>query len=87
MFPQVEDDEYIMEWRYYRTGDDNDDVIDYYKDEMPGYGWDEMGYFNFPTYSQCIFIKNDAQDMAYVMAASDNGDTIIALIRAMRNSK
>jgi hypothetical protein len=81
MFPQVEDEEYIMEWRYYRTDDSHDDVADFYKDEMPGYGWELMGYFDFQIYDQCIFIKNDGQDMAYAMAATDNGDTIIALIK------
>ena len=81
MFPQLEDDEYIMEWRYYRTSADSDDVIDFYRDRMPGQGWDEMGFFQMPTYSQCIFLKGDGQDMAWTMAASDNGDTIIALIK------
>jgi hypothetical protein len=83
MFPHVEDEEFIMEWRYYLTDDSSDDVIDYYKDRMPGYGWDPDDTFCIEStlFNQCVFMKNNEQDMAYVMTASQNGDSIIALVR------
>ena len=84
MFQQagIDDEEYIREWRYYKTSDSSNDVTDYYRDKMPDYGWDEMGYLQMSEYNEMtMFSKNDVQDMAYVMTAPSNGDTIIALIK------
>jgi ABC-type phosphate/phosphonate transport system substrate-binding protein len=40
--PEEDEDYSKMEWRYYETGDDVDDVVDFYKDKMPDNGWDEQ---------------------------------------------
>jgi hypothetical protein len=72
---------YIWEWRYYRTDDSNSDVKNYYLDRMPDYGWNMVGSNNMGSYTQTIYEKNSREELAYVLIASDHGDTIMALGR------
>jgi hypothetical protein len=81
IFPSTGLTTHTWEWRYYRTDDSTSDVRNYYLDQMPGYGWSMTGSNNMGSYTQTTFQKNNREDMAYVLIASDHGDTIIALSR------
>ena len=80
-FPSIGEEEYILEWRYYSTSDSNNDVITYYRGKMPEYGWGQTGLRDLPGYTYNTYSKNTQQEMAYVLVASDHGDTIIALLK------
>jgi hypothetical protein len=71
-----------VEWRYYETGDDIDDVIDFYKDKMPDNGWDEVVWMDMMEVAYGMYMKNNEADAAMVWLSSTNGDTQIALWRA-----
>jgi hypothetical protein len=71
-----------VEWRYYETGDDIDDVVDFYRDKMPDKGWDEIAWMDMMEIAYGMYMKNDEADAAMVWLSSTNGDTQIALWRA-----
>jgi hypothetical protein len=79
VFPSTGMVTYTWEWRYYRTSDSNSDVKNYYIDKLPDYGWNMVGSNNMGGYTQTTFEKNRREEMAYVLIASDHGDTIVAL--------
>jgi hypothetical protein len=81
VFPTTGIETYTWEWRYYRTDDSTSDVKNYYRNKMPEYGWDETGSTNLGSYTRIIYEKNHREDMAYVLIASDHGETIMALSR------
>ena len=47
------------EWHYYTTDDDPSDVIDYYKDEMPDEGWQEVMSMDYDEYAMTIWMKDE----------------------------
>ena len=71
-----------VEWRYYETGDDIDDVIDFYQDKMPDYDWDEMAWIDAMEIAYGMYMKNNEADAAMIWLAAENGDTMIGLWRA-----
>jgi hypothetical protein len=71
-----------VEWRYYETGDDIDDVIDFYKDKMQDNGWDEMMWMDMDVIAYGMFVKNNEADAAMVWLSGEEGETLIALWRA-----
>ena len=74
-----------VEWRYYETGDDVDDVIDFYKDKMPENGWgqmDMMGWMEAPGVAWGMYLKNNEKDAAMIWMMEEEGETVIALMRA-----
>lgn len=71
-----------VEWRYYETSDDIDDVIDFYKDKMPDNGWDETMWMDMMEVAYGMYMKNNEADAAMVWLSSDEGETQIALWRA-----
>jgi hypothetical protein len=82
-FTPEEDEDYSkMEWRYYETGDDVDDVVDFYKDKMPDNGWDEQMWADMGEIAYGMYFKNNEKDAAMVWIASEEGNTAIALWRA-----
>lgn len=78
----AEEGEYSkVEWRYYETGDDLDDVVDFYKDKMPDNGWEEMGWFDMQEMAWGLYVKNNEKDAAYVWMMEEEGQTVVALMR------
>lgn len=71
-----------VEWRYYETGDDIDNVIDFYKDKMQDNGWDEMMWMDMMEVAYGMYMKNNEKDAAMVWLAEDDGNTLIGLWRA-----
>jgi hypothetical protein len=71
-----------VEWRYYETGDDVNDVVDFYKDKMPDNGWEEMMWMDAMEIAYGMYMKNNEADAAMIWVATDNGDTVIGLWRA-----
>jgi len=71
-----------VEWRYYETGDSADKVASFYRDEMPDEGWDEMMWMEAEGVAWAFFTKNGEKDGAMFWVASDEGETVFALMRA-----
>ncbi len=81
-FSPDEGDYSEFEWRYYETGADIDDVIDFYKDKMPDNGWDEQMWMDAGEVAYGMYFKNNEKDAAMVWIAAEGGDTLIGLWRA-----
>ena len=69
-------------WRYYETSDSSNDVIDFYKDEMPDNGWDEMSWMEASGYAVGYYVKNNEQDGAMFWCGEEDGKTVFALMRS-----
>jgi len=82
--PPAEGDYSKVEWRYYETGDDISDVAGFYRGNMPGKGWEEMGWVETPEMNWGMYSKNNEQDAAMVWIGSDDGKTFLALMRASK---
>jgi hypothetical protein len=80
--PADEGDYSKVEWRYYETGDDIGDVVDFYKDKMPDNGWDEMMWMDIMEAAYGYYTKNSEKDAAMIWMAEEDGDTVIAMMRA-----
>ncbi|HEY98519.1 MAG TPA: hypothetical protein G4O16_10125 [Dehalococcoidia bacterium] len=80
--PADEGDYSKVEWRYYETGDDLDDVVNFYKDKMPDNGWTEVMWMDAGDVAWGMYMKNNEKDAAYVWMMAEGGDTVIALMRA-----
>ena len=81
-FSPEEGDFSEFEWRYYETGADIDDVIDFYKDKMPDNGWEEAMWVDAGEVAYGMYMKNNEQDAAMVWIAAEGGNTLIGLWRA-----
>ena len=81
-FSPDEGDYSEWEWRYYETGADIDDVIDFYKDKMPDNGWDEQMWMDMGEVAYGMYFKNNEKDAAMVWIATEGGDTLVGLWRA-----
>ena len=73
-----------FEWRYYESGANVGDVIDFYKDKMPDNGWDETMWMEAGEIAYGVYEKNNENDAAMVWIAADEGDTLIGLWRASK---
>jgi hypothetical protein len=85
--PVTEDEEYSeVEQHYYTTDDDTEDVVDFYKDEMPDNGWGEGQWVESTVMNWGFYTKNNEEDMAAVIIASgeDEDETVIVLMRAAK---
>ncbi len=71
-----------FEWRYYETGADVEDVIDFYKDKMPDNGWEEVMWMEAGDIAYGMIMKNNEKDAAMVWIATEGGDTLVGLWRA-----
>jgi len=81
----VDEDEWSeMEWHYYATGDSVNKVVSFYQSEMPDSGWQEMGWMNMGLMTGGTYTKNNEQDVAMVRVGSEEGRTIIIIMRATR---
>ncbi|MDY6912140.1 MAG: hypothetical protein SVM79_07300 [Chloroflexota bacterium] len=56
------------EWNYYSTDDGADEVISYYRDKMPGAGWQEEMAVELDAYSMAVWTKDDGDTVAGVSA-------------------
>jgi hypothetical protein len=85
MFPPTGGEDYTeMEQHYYETSKDLDDVVDWYKSEMPKEGWEEVGRFGTPEMTWVMYNKNNENDFAATMFAVDESGTVMVLMRASR---
>lgn len=82
--PPAEGDYSKVEWRYYETSDNVSNVVSFYKDKMPGKGWEQMGWMEMPEMNWGMYNKNNEQDAAMVWICSEDGKTFIALMRASK---
>jgi hypothetical protein len=71
-----------VEWRYYETGDSVSDVIDFYKDKMPDKGWEETMWMDMQEVAWAYYMKNNEKDGAMIWIAAEEGETVIAMMRA-----
>ena len=81
-FSPDEGDYSEWEWRYYETGADVEDVVDFYKDKMPDNGWDEQMWMDMGEVAYGMYFKNNEKDAAMVWIATEGGDTLVGLWRA-----
>ena len=85
MFPPTGGEDYTeMEQHYYETSKDLDDVVDWYKSEMPKEDWKEIGRFGSPEMTWVMYNKNNENDFAATMFAVDESGTVMVLVRASR---
>lgn len=80
--PSTEGDYSKVEWRYYESGDNLDTIAAFYKTQMPAEGWEEMGWMEVPDMQWGIYNKNNENDAAMVWVAMDDGNSVIAMMRA-----
>jgi len=80
--PPAEGDWSEVEWRYYKAKAAVSDVTRFYRSKMPENGWEEMMWMEAGEAGWAFYQKNDEQDGAMVWVAADNGNCIIALMRA-----
>ena len=76
-----------VEWRYYETSASVSEVTAFYKSQMPGKGWEEMGWMDWTGMEMedmqwGYYTKNNEQDVAMVWIGSQEGKTVISLMRA-----
>ncbi len=71
-----------IEWRYYETGAIISTVTDFYKSQMPGKGWEETFWMEMEEMQWGYYSKNNEQDVAWVWIGSEEGKTVISLMRA-----
>jgi len=71
-----------LEWRYYETGASVSTVTDFYKSQMPGNGWQETFWMEMEEMQWGYYSKNNEQDVAWVWIGSEEGKTVISLMRA-----
>jgi hypothetical protein len=80
--PPAEGDWSKVEWHYYETNDTPGNVVQFYKSQMPDNGWQENMWMDAGGMSWSFYQKNNEQDGAMIWIATDDGTTIIALMRA-----
>ena len=71
-----------VEWRYYETGDSASKVASFYRDKMPDEGWEEMMWMEAEGVAWAFYTKNGEKNGAMFWVASDEGETVFALMRA-----
>ncbi len=71
-----------VEWRYYETGASVSTVTDFYESQMPGKGWQDTFWMEMEEMQWGYYIKNNEQDVAWVWIGSEEGKTVISLMRA-----
>lgn len=79
------------EWKHYTTGDSESDVLDWYKDRLPTYGWEEASAEQVGTQSEntLVFTNEDEPNMMLVVIAvsgiDETDDTHIIIGRLTIN--
>jgi len=76
-----------LEWRYYETSGSVSAVTTFYKSQMPAKGWQEQGWMDWSGMEMeemqwGYYTKNNEQDVAWVWIGSEEGKTVISLMRA-----
>ncbi|MBW1811856.1 MAG: hypothetical protein JRI70_04700 [Deltaproteobacteria bacterium] len=79
------------EWKHYTTTDSDSDVLNWYGDELPGYGWSAASGENLDVKKEggLIFEKEEDPEVhLFILAASDidGGDETHILIGRIRIS-
>ena len=70
------------QWAVYETDDAADDVISFYKDKMPGNGWNEENWFETSLVEDAAwggYTKNDGDNAAWVFITGTDDKTQIVL--------
>ena len=80
--PPAEGDYSTLEWRYYETRASVSEVAAFYKSQMPGKGWQEAMWMAVEEMQWGYYSKNNEQDVAWVWIGSEEGKTVISLMRA-----
>jgi hypothetical protein len=70
-----------VEWRYYETGSDQEDVALFYHSNMPGNGWEQIIWMDAGDTTIGTYVKNDEKDAAMVTIGVDNSKTYFGLVR------
>jgi hypothetical protein len=76
------------EWKHYTTGDSEDDVLDWYSDNMPRQGWEEISSDDMEIQTQSenavFFAKSNMMLVVFAVAdIDDTGDTHIVVGRIL----
>ena len=82
--PPTEGDYSKVEWRYYESGDDVDTIANFYKTQMPARDWEEVAWMDVQDMKWGMYYKNNENDAAMVWVASEEGNSIIAMMRAAK---
>ncbi len=85
--PLEEEEWSKAEWHYYETRASVSEVTAFYKSQMPGKGWEEMGWMDWSGIEMedmqwGYYSKNNEQDVAWVWIGLEEGKTAIILMRA-----
>jgi len=76
-----------LEWRYYEVNASADEVMSFYEDEMPGYGWESYGHFQMGDQtgmaSWSMWTKENGVHAAYVYVMESDGETILIMWRGV----
>ncbi len=82
--PAADGDYSKVEWRYYESKHSPETISAFYKDKMPDNDWEEMGWMEVADMSWGLFNKNNENDAAMVWVALDDGNSVIAMMRATK---
>jgi len=82
--PPAEGDYSKVEWRYYESGDSVDTIAVFYKNQMPAKDWEEVAWMDVQDTKWGMYYKNNENDAAMVWVASEEGNSIIAMMRAAK---
>lgn len=69
------------EWKWYETGDGQNEVVAFYQSAMPAKGWQQIGMWQVEEVSWFYYTKNNENDGAMVWIGTDEGKTAIGLMR------
>ncbi|MBI2852657.1 MAG: hypothetical protein HYX84_06115 [Chloroflexi bacterium] len=72
------------EWRYYDTRDSAEKVGNFYNNQMAAKGWKEQGWFDMQGTQWGMFSKSNDADVAMVWISTQDGKTVIALMKASK---
>lgn len=77
----VEMDGTKIETHLYTTTDSSDDVVDFYRSEMPDNGWEDAAFVQSGNVAQAAFTKHDEQDTATILIDCEEEVVTISLTR------
>ena len=82
--PPADEDYSKVEWRYYEVSDSLEDIASFYRSNMPGKGWEEMGWMEKAKMEWGMYSKNNEQDAAMIWIGDAEGDAFLAIMRAIK---
>jgi hypothetical protein len=82
--PPTQGDYASFEWRYYSTSEDLNKVSDFYRNQMPANGWEEMGTMASKDVAWFMYQKNNEQQAAMDWFSYEDRETSFALWKATK---